>query len=78
MNWTHGLHQVEEDGEEDDDDHHHRHHRQHEHEQEDDKERLVESGSTGGEFEFSFERETHCSKRFPRRRGRLDKAEEAE
>ncbi|XP_076680198.1 uncharacterized protein LOC143375194 isoform X2 [Andrena cerasifolii] len=52
MNWTHGLHQVEEDGEEDDDDHHHRHHRQHEHEQEDDKERLVESGSTGGEFEF--------------------------
>ncbi|XP_014472231.1 PREDICTED: putative uncharacterized protein DDB_G0270496 [Dinoponera quadriceps] len=26
----------------------------------------------------SFERETRCSERFPRRRGRLDKAEEAE
>ncbi|XP_076623661.1 uncharacterized protein LOC143343044 [Colletes latitarsis] len=26
----------------------------------------------------TFERETHCSKRFPCRRGRLDKAEEAE
>ncbi|XP_076241473.1 uncharacterized protein LOC143183687 [Calliopsis andreniformis] len=52
MNWTHGLHQVEEDGDEDDDnDDHHRRHRDYEPEEDDDNESLVESGSTSaGEF----------------------------
>ncbi|CAL7941363.1 unnamed protein product [Xylocopa violacea] len=56
---------VAKDGEEEDD-------------EDDDDQGLIDRGSTSHQFLFSFERETRCSKRFPRRRGRLDKAEEAE
>ncbi|XP_076758255.1 uncharacterized protein LOC143427733 [Xylocopa sonorina] len=73
MNWEHGSRQVEKDGEEEDDDED-----GDEHDRDDDNQRLIDRGSTSHEFLFSFERETRCSKRFPRRRGRLDKAEEAE
>ncbi|XP_025153043.1 cytochrome b-c1 complex subunit 6-like isoform X2 [Harpegnathos saltator] len=38
----------------------------------------LDSAKLGLLFPRSFERETRCSERFPRRRGRLDKAEEAE
>ncbi|CAK9833588.1 hypothetical protein ANTRET_LOCUS10246 [Anthophora retusa] len=89
MNWKHGLYEVEEDGDEegddddgddedDDEDEDEDGDKGDEHEsnQDDDKERLVDRGSRKNQF--SFERETRCNKRFPRRRGRLDKAEEAE
>lgn len=74
MNWKKRLRRVEEDaddngnGEENDDD-------------EDDDyncEGVLNAGISEFRLLRSFERETRCSERFPRRRGRLDKAEEAE
>ncbi|KYN14327.1 hypothetical protein ALC57_13494 [Trachymyrmex cornetzi] len=76
MNWKNRLRRVEEDadddgnGEENDDD-----------DDEDDdynSEGVLKAGLAEFRLLGSFERETRCSERFPRRRGRLDKAEEAE
>lgn len=73
MNWKNRLRRAKEDADDDDED-------DDENDDYDDYEGVLNGGVAESELVFSqsFERETRCSERFPRRRGRLDKAEEAE